>query len=57
MKNKNELKELRMLVDTLYLNQLRYEKELKIMRNALEDFRFQESIKQNKSEFEVMNLE
>ena len=57
MKNKNESKELRMLVDTLYLNQLRYEKELKIMRNALEDFRFQESIKQNKSEFEVMNLE
>ena len=50
-------KEIQMMLDTVIMKQDRLERELKMLRNALEEFRFKESIKQNKSEFEVMNFE
>jgi len=57
MKKKQEIKELRMMLDSLMIGQEKMKSEMRMMRNALSDFRYKESIKQNKSEFEVMNFE
>jgi hypothetical protein len=57
MKKKQEIKELRMMLDSLMIGQEKIKSEMRMLRNALQDFRYKESIKQNKSEFEVMNFE
>lgn len=50
-------KQIKNEIDSILMEQDRMKKEIRMLRNALEDFRLKESMRQNKSEFEVMNFE
>lgn len=54
---KMKKKQIKMEIDSILIEQDRMKKEIRMLRNALEDFRLQESLRQNKSEFEVMNFD
>lgn len=54
---KMKKKEIMSEIDSILIEMERMKKEIRTMKFALEDFRLKESIRQNKSEFEVMNLE
>lgn len=50
-------KQIKMEIDSILIEQDRMKREIRMLRNALEDFRLKEALRQNKSEFEVMNFE
>ena len=54
---KMKKKQIKNEIDSILMEQDRMKKEIRMLRNALEDFRLKESMRQNKSEFEVMNFE
>ena len=55
--DKMKKKQIKSEIDSILIEQDRMKKEIRMLRNALEDFRLKESMRQNKSEFEVMNFE
>lgn len=55
--DKMKKKQIKNEIDSILMEQDRMKKEIRMLRNALEDFRLKESMRQNKSEFEVMNFE
>jgi hypothetical protein len=50
-------RELRMMLDTVINEQEKQKKEIRMLRFALEEFRYKQSLKENISEFQVMNFE
>tara|TARA_R110000824_G_scaffold45_1_gene153 strand:- start:138 stop:323 length:186 start_codon:yes stop_codon:yes gene_type:complete len=54
---KMKKRELRMMLDTVINEQEKQKKEIRMLRFALEEFRYKQSLKENISEFQVMNFE